>query len=145
MTKITSKISLLGVAVIAVLIGVVIAAAANSLLYPQDGTVGDVEAIAAYVDYEPWATGIPIHWGDLEPGQTYLKWLEVENVGSVPINVTFHVQGLPIDWTETWSANTSAINMDPGVTVGGTLQLIVPGGTPAGFYDWTSFVNCTQT
>jgi len=61
--------------------------------------------------------------------------MQVKNIGSNQIIVTFVVTDLPPNWVETWEKNGATI--EPGMSVLGDISLTVPINSESGQYDWT--------
>jgi hypothetical protein len=131
---------------IAILAGLVLAAAVNTLIYPNTANVNQITDIQAYVNSVQWANNTPIDWGPVDRDTTYSKNFEVKNNGNVAIShgyLLVIVNGLPLGWTETYSLNGTYVDLDPQMSVSGTLDLYVPFDAVPGPADWTMSLSVT--
>jgi len=88
----------------------VLAMTSYVLYFPQEAVVlPPSPEVNVYVDGQP-SNGTKISWNPVEPGKSYTKNLEVENVGNTTVKVFLMISGLPEGWSLTWSANGSILH-----------------------------------
>ena len=116
----------------------VLAMTSYVLYFPQEAVVlPPSPEVSVYVDGQPWSNGTKISWNPVEPGKSYTKNLEVENVGNTTVKVFLMISGLPEGWSLTWSANGSILHA--GEKCSGYLTLTVPPDA-SGPYEWDSWI-----
>lgn len=142
------KIGLAAVVVMlfAIVVGVVLAAAVNTLVYPNTATVNQITDIQGYVNDVLWTNNTGIDWGAVDRNVTYSKNFAILNNGNANItdgHLLLIVTGLPAGWSETWNTNDTLINLQPQQSVTSLLVLSVPFDALPGPTNWTMSVSVT--
>ena len=128
-----SKNAWLALLLITLLI-VVVAAAVNSVLIENTGTVEFPLTIE--IDGEPYVNGSQLDWGNMTWGRTYNRPLTLTNIADMNISTWIHTNE-PNGTLMTWAGNNTMLMPDQNVT--GWLSLVV--GTPTnGDYVWDVMV-----
>jgi len=135
--------NIIGVLLIAVLATVVVATVTVNYYHPENGTVGTASTVQLeeYLDGVLTGNGTTLEWGELTIGVNTWNYT-VRNVGTVNCTVTYVAYDLPIDWTETWTANGA--ELQPLESAVGNLTLVVPLGA-SGYHEWHSEITATES
>jgi hypothetical protein len=94
------------------------------LYYPNTGSITNNPDLTVYVDGILSPTNTIIPWGQCDPDSVYLLSLNVTNTGNQPLLVTCVPEGLPADWTATWTVNGTTLN--PGASIEADFELGIP-------------------
>jgi len=94
--------------------------------------------LTEYLDGVPLANNTVINWGDVDPGQDYIKNYTVLNSGNKPLTVILRVENLPVGWSLIWAANNTALN--PGESAQGNLILSVPSSASETLHTWDQWL-----
>lgn len=137
-----NKLAWIGILLVAIVAGVVVAGAVREWLYPQTFTIGAIE-YTTYIEGESWANGTMIDWGTIYPDNTYYYNLTVTSLVPSNTTVTFHVVGLPTDYIQTWDCNNTLVS--PLATVFGWLNLTVPSTAVEGSYTQSCIIKGEYT
>ena len=136
----TLIISLIGVCIFAGFVGAAYYAS-QTKVHPSTAT-GQTVGITIYLGDEEWINGTAINWGPVEANSQQYDYLNVKNTGQLSCIVTLHSTGLPVGWTQTWTANATTIT--PNQWANGTLWLNTT-NVEAVTYNWNTIIRAEQT
>ena len=131
-------ITLVGVLVF---VGFTAAAVIQQYLHPSTAT-GQILKITSYLDGDLWLNNTGIDWDKVEADKSYWSYLNITNSGQLSCTVTLHSIGLPLGWTQTWTANNTLVT--PNEWANGTLTLTTA-TVEAITYNWNTIIRATQT
>ena len=97
--KANLKKVLIGLTVAWLIFGV--AYALTTLVYKMPMKAKIPISVETYVEGQAWTNNTAVDWGNVTPGQTYTKTLDIHNTGTATITVTFLVSNLPSGWSLT--------------------------------------------
>jgi hypothetical protein len=100
----------------------------SAITFQQHANVIATGSVVYYLDGSVWSSG-DVNWGDIAPGQTLTKALNVTNNKNAAVTLVLTV-ALPSGWVQSWSLNNTAVAAFSAVA--GVLSLTAPSDAVAG-------------
>jgi hypothetical protein len=94
------------------------------LWYPNTGSISNNPNLTVYVDGAIYVNNTAIPWEQCDPDSIYYLTLNVTNSGNQPLLVTCVTNGLPSDWSVTWTVNGTTVNA--GASIEADFELGIP-------------------